>query len=388
MAKLDLSDAYRHILVRRADWPLLGFTWPIFIQGELHTGYFMDMYLPFGARSSPALFLRFADALAFVMKDRGCDTVWHYLDDFFTCGPTSPNPRCAENLDVMLRTCTDLNFTVNPKKTTQPTTCLTLLGIELDSVQGLSRIDDERLREILDLVRQWATRSRCTKRQLQSLLGKLNFVCNVCRPGRTFLSRMIALLSKARHPRHHLRLTKAFKMDLKWWSTFLPEWNGKSFFLDQYWSNNTVLDLFTDASGQAFGACYQTAWLYDTFKTQGIPSRRSITFKELFAIIAALTAWGPKLTRKRIRFHCDNQAVVAILNKGSSKCPHVMTLARYAFYICARHSIEIAAVHIPGCSNNRADALSRLQIHRFKQLTPQATTLPTTTPLINLTPFQ
>ncbi|KAK3755125.1 hypothetical protein QZH41_005883 [Actinostola sp. cb2023] len=71
----------------------------------------------------------------------------------------------------MLRTCTDLNFMVNPKKTTQPTTCLTLLGIELDSVQGLSRIDDERLREILDLVRQWATRSRCTKRQLQSLLA-------------------------------------------------------------------------------------------------------------------------------------------------------------------------------------------------------------------------
>ena len=108
MAKLDFSDAYRHILVRPADWDLLGSTWPIYVDGELKTGYFLNMFLPFGARSSPAQFQRYADTLNYIMQDRGADPVWNYMDDFFTCSISSP--LCNNNLDVMVNTCTDLGF--------------------------------------------------------------------------------------------------------------------------------------------------------------------------------------------------------------------------------------------------------------------------------------
>ena len=67
MAKLDLSDAYRHILVRPEDWELLGSTWPIYVSGELTTGYFVNLFLPFGTHSAPAQFLCYADALNFIM---------------------------------------------------------------------------------------------------------------------------------------------------------------------------------------------------------------------------------------------------------------------------------------------------------------------------------
>jgi len=126
MAKLDLSDAYRHILVRPQDWPLLGFTWPMFVDGSLHMGYFFDVFLPFGSRSAPALFLRYADALAFLMADRGTSIVWHYLDDSFTCGPASPSTQCQRNLDIIVSSCQLLNFTLYQDKLVHPTTCLTL----------------------------------------------------------------------------------------------------------------------------------------------------------------------------------------------------------------------------------------------------------------------
>ncbi|KAK3750453.1 hypothetical protein QZH41_000436 [Actinostola sp. cb2023] len=100
MAKLDLPDAYRHILVRPADWDLLGSTWPIYVDGELKTGYFLNMFLPFGARSSPAQFQRYADTLNYIMQDRGADPVWNYMDDFFTCSISSP--LCNNNLDIMV----------------------------------------------------------------------------------------------------------------------------------------------------------------------------------------------------------------------------------------------------------------------------------------------
>jgi len=64
-----------------------------------------------------------------------------------------------------------------------------------------------------------------------------------------------------------------------------------------------------------------------------------------------------------------------------------MTLARYAFFLCANYSIDISAVQIPGAQNNRADALSRLQISRFRSLTPDADPHPTPVPQIFLSPF-
>ncbi|KAK3733348.1 hypothetical protein QZH41_003611 [Actinostola sp. cb2023] len=234
MSKLDLSDAFRrHILVHPDDWEFLGSTWPVDINGTITTAYFIDAYLPFGLRSSPSLFLKFADTLAHAMDNDGVFPVWHYLDDFWTCGPPAPDTTCYSNLENMLSICNKLGFTTNQSKTVQPCTQLELLGIELDSVAQESRITETRLKETIDLLLDWQSRTSCTKRQLQSSIGKLDFICTVCRPGRTFLRRMIDLLTSVRHPSHHIRLNKRFTKDLQWWLIFLRDWNGHSMFHDE-----------------------------------------------------------------------------------------------------------------------------------------------------------
>lgn len=232
----------------------------------------------------------------------------------------------------------------------------------------------------MTLLLQWKSRHSCTKRQLQSLLGSLNFICSVCRPGRTFLRRMIALLSRARKPNHHIRLTTAFRRDIVWWTTFLPQWNGRCFFSDDQWVSNTVFNLYTDASKDGFGAYFNGHWFYGSFTAIHIPIRRSIAFKELYAIALAVITWSSSLANKRILFHCDNKAVVQIINYGASKCSHIMSIMRSLFFTCANHNIEIRAVHIPGIDNNIADSLSRFQILRFRDLAPTAD--------LHQTPFQ
>lgn len=57
-SKLALSDVLWHILVGCDDWELLGSTWPIDVNSTLITAYFVDAFLPFRLRSSPALFLK------------------------------------------------------------------------------------------------------------------------------------------------------------------------------------------------------------------------------------------------------------------------------------------------------------------------------------------
>ena len=367
----------------------------VYVSDELTTGYFVNLFLPFGARSAPAQFLRYADALNFIMHDRGADPVWNYMDDFFTCdSATSP---CARNLVIMTQTCVDLGFTLNPSKLVHPSTCLTLLGIEIDSIRQETRIEASRLNDTLAVLAAWEGRSHCTKRQLQSLLGTLNFICNVCRPGRTFMRRLVDLLSKPRSPSHHIRLTRQSKQDIHWWqepmgscwwSTFLPQWNGKSLFYDDFWSTNLSCHLFTDACEHSFGAFFNGAWFCSTFNACQVPIRLSIAFKELYPITAALSAWAPSLCGKRLMFHCGNEPIVTIIRKGSSKCPHIMALLRYMFFVCANNCIEISAVHIPGSQNCIADALSRFQLNRFHHLVPQADQHRTPIPVINWKHFK
>ena len=158
--------------------------------------------------------------------------------------PPCPRPPLPNNLRYHARyLCRSrLQF-----KSCKDCTTLELLGIELNSVTQEARISQYRLDEILNLLQMLQAKVSCTKRQLQSLIGQLNFICSVCRPGRTFLCRMVGLLSKGSHRSHHIRLPKRFFKDLEWWLSFLSDWNGRSFFYDDQWFSNARLHLFTDA---------------------------------------------------------------------------------------------------------------------------------------------
>ena len=61
---------------------------------------------------------------------------------------------------------------------------------------------------------------RTTLKELQSLIGTLNFACKVVRPGRTFL-RLIYLMHGSFRPFHHVRLTESAKLDMNVWLSLL-----------------------------------------------------------------------------------------------------------------------------------------------------------------------
>ena len=57
--------------------------------------------------------------------------------------------------------------------------------------------------------------------------------------------------------------------------------------------------------------------------------------------------------------HCDNQAVVEVVNSGYSKDVELMQLLCSLFFITAYLEISLEAVHIPGHCNTGVDAISR-----------------------------
>ena len=72
--------------------------------------------------------------------------------------------------------------------------------------------------------------------------------------------------------------------------------------------------------------------------------------------------------------------VVEIINNQTSKHQGIMVLLRDLVLSCLRHNIFFRARHIPGLANARADYISRSQVAKFKELSPDADELPTTVP--------
>ncbi|XP_006824681.2 LOW QUALITY PROTEIN: uncharacterized protein LOC102804035 [Saccoglossus kowalevskii] len=160
-----------------------------------------------------------------------------------------------------------LGIPLAPHKTVGPTTTLEFLGIELDTIKMEARLPLVKLNRLLDLLDEFLLRRSCTKRQLLSLLGHLNFACRVVPPGRTFMSRLIELSKGIQKLHHHVGISSESKQDICMWKEFLSGWNGISLFLDRYLTPAPDMQLFTDASGIGHGGYFRGYWFHERWAT-------------------------------------------------------------------------------------------------------------------------
>ena len=300
----------------------------------------------------------------------------HYLDDFLF-GAEADSPKCQFTLQTFRDICKLWGVPVAEDKTVEPTEILTFLGIEFDTLAMELRLPNEKLVELKHTLELFVQSKKVTLRQLQSLIGLLNFACQVVSPGRAFCRRLIDATCNIRKPHHRIRVSKSMREDIKVWLTFLSEYNGVTVITDNAWASNETLELFTDSSGgqnRGFGIYFQGKWAHKCWPKlwEEMDILKDITFLELFPVVVALCIWGEQLKNKKIIFNIDNQSVVHIINKKSSKSVRVMSLVRQLVLSTLQYNIMIKALHISGISNKIADSLSRCDWQRFRNLCPEA----------------
>ena len=66
-----------------------------------------------------------------------------------------------------------------------------------------------------------------------------------------------------------------------------------------------------------------------------------------------------------------------LLDRHPRKCPNLMDLVRRLFFAAAHRNFIVFLTHVQGLSNTAAYSLSRLQVRKFCQLTPDADNLAT-----------
>jgi hypothetical protein len=90
-----------------------------------------------------------------------------------------------------------------------------------------------------------------------------------------------------------------------------------------------------------FNLTKEWAWFQYQWPTE--LKEQHITVKELLPIVITIAIWGADWANRSILCHCDNEAVVHILNSGMSKDPLVMGLMRCLHFITAKFNLLLSA---------------------------------------------
>ena len=322
LVKADVKEAYRAIPVHPQDRWLLGIKW-----GDK---VYVDNVLPFGLRSAPKIFSAVADhvqpivwgpapslgasAAQWIMIAKGMKNLLHYLDDFI-CAAASM-PAAEEMKQVLVDTWEEPGIPLEPSKLEGPATCMTFLGIEVDTVALQLRLPMEKLSHLKAILQSTLEKRAFKKRDLQSLVGLLQHATKVVWPGRSFLRRLHALLADVgadRDANHWIRPNRAAKADIVSWHTFVSSWNGVSMLWDQE-KAAPAIRVVSDASGSwGCGAYWLPLWFQIQWPHRLQPC--SIQVKELIPVVVAAALYGKKWEGKVVEFVIDNQAVVEIVTR-------------------------------------------------------------------------
>ena len=364
LAKCDIKSAFRLLPIYPGDFDLLGF--------KFEQLFFIDRCLPMGSSISCSHFECFSSYLEYQIKVFSkTDFITHYLDDFLFIQETSA--ACQRVLEKFKSMCRQLGVPLAEEKTEGPSTRLTYLGLEIDTVAQVVKIPHEKVSALLHMLRGALEAEEMQLKKIQALIGSLNFVCRAIPPGRAFLRRLIGLTIGFTEGSARIRVGTGAKRDIAMWIEFLTHFNGAVMFLESQWVSNSTLELYTDAAQSiGFGCFFQNHWTCSLWPSSVQARSTAISYLELYPLVVAIELWGNLMCNKKVKFWCDNQAVVAIVNKKSAKCPRTMILVR-RFVLCAlKHNILFRASYVEGSYNGIADALSRFQEARFRHLAPNA----------------
>ena len=177
--KRDLSRAYRQLFMSPKSINLLGY--------QFENRLYFDVCLSMGSKSAAYCCQRTTNAVSFVYNKFGYEDV-NYLDDL---GAAEEESKAEEAYDCLGWILDTIGIKESKKKACPPAYIAIFLGILFNTLTMTMEITEDRLQELRSLLENWMLKTHTNLREVQSLLGKLNFAASTVRAGRVFISRII-----------------------------------------------------------------------------------------------------------------------------------------------------------------------------------------------------
>ena len=249
-------------------------------------GIFFDVVSPQGLRSAPYFAQRTSNAIRHVHTTNQY-FLFNYIDDFIGC---ERKQHIEASYELFIRLLRDLGVKESVAKRVSPTRRLNCVGTMVDAEKNRLEVLPDRQIELLNELETWSHREYCTQKDIQRLVGKLQFICSVVRPGRLFMSRMLKLLRQV-GKRDKVKIGLEFVKDITWWLKFLPMFNGTGIMWmyhikqpDKIVTLDTCLEAMGAICGKEFIKCkFPKKW-----------RGTNIAYLELMAVIVTCKTWSKK----------------------------------------------------------------------------------------------
>ena len=100
------------------------------------------------------------------------------------------------------------------EKIVGPYQVITFLPIEIDTMNFIIPLPQDKLQSLMQSLQDWQTRKKCTKKELLSLIDSLSFTFKVVKRGRMLLRQLIDLSTKVSCLKSFIGLTVEAREDI------------------------------------------------------------------------------------------------------------------------------------------------------------------------------
>lgn len=160
-------------------------------------------------------------------------------------------------------------------------------------------------------------------------------------------------------PANIVKITGEIRGDCAVWLSVLHSYNGIALLSPLWDISYSHLAFATDASNWGFAAVLHREWFQAQWPPDWVESH--INLKEFVPILLALHVWGDNWSHSALTFNCDNQSVVNVISKCTSRDPVMLSIVRAILAFTLPRDLIVHAVHCLGKPNVIADFLSHSQ---------------------------
>lgn len=356
--KIDIHQAYFHLPIAETHRRFLR----IFYNNEL----LQLTALPFGLSSAPKMFATVSNWIAEILRARGF-RILVYLDDFLLVNQDQQTlvSQVAETLSLLKTLGWHVNYN---KSILEPSHEVEYLGLIWNTQENKIKLPGKKAMKIKLIISKLLKFKNSSLREMQSLLGLLNFANYTVSKGRLHCRRMQLFLKQFQQnrPRERNNLSVQVQQDLGWWLKVVEHSSSPII-------KPKVTHFFTtDAADAGWGAQLNNKYLSGKWATYQKPWHSNM--KELYAVFAAIHSQRMTLKEAHILIQSDNRTLVSyIRNEGGTRSLGLLKLTTRLLKLIQSLGITLSANYLPGRINEIADRLSRGRKLPEWHLLPQAT---------------
>ena len=345
----DLMRAYRQLRICPLSYPLMGL--------KYKGSYWFDTSVAFGLKTGSRHCQEVTNAISHIMTSHGYQSL-NYLDDI--CGIQNNEDHAYESFYFLEALLSLLGIDESKHKAQEPATRRKWLGIVFDTVKRTIEVPEEKLRNIIGELEYWRNKGNATRREIQSIIGKLLHIAKCVKPARLFIGRMLCTLRRA-PDRGRISLDADFRQDIKWFLDFLPSYNGVSVMkhLEMLPDHEIYLDACLTGCGAISGSHFYHVQFPEFIRKEN----HHISRLELLNIMVACQAFCELWKQHSVCVYCDNEAAVTVLQSGRSRDPYMLSCARQIWMFSAQYEFTVVAKHMKAEHMTLPDALSRYHLN-------------------------